>query len=163
MLRPIVSKRVIKQKNIDDFVITEYDHNSNSATLTRGSDKRKSKFAIDKNSREIFSFLELIKSGRAGDGSYPIDGNGLPWQATVSKKEKESVSTTIGKFSAQRYDITFENLSGTKMPYVDMVTHNTLNENNKMSLWVNDQQLAVRAVSKKGGISATWELIRFTP
>ena len=45
------------------------------------------------------------------------------------------------------------------MPYIDMVTFNMLQENNKLNLWVYNNQYAVKATFKKKGLTSSWELI----
>jgi len=120
-------------------------------------------YHIGKSVRDVFSFLSLVSDGKAKEGRYDIDGNGTSWQAKVKEKQSEKLNTAIGKLSAQRYEISFENLSGQKQPYVDMVTHNMLNEGNKMNLWVDDRHLIVKAVLRSKGISTHWDLIGVSP
>jgi len=162
MLRPLVFSRSVEQKELNEEAKTTYDHNLKTASLYRSSTNTSKDYTIGKNSREPFSLLAYISSGKAIGGIYNIDGNGLPWQAHVLDAGIETVKTPLGKYSARRYNITFTNLTGKKMPYIDMVTHNMLSESSKLSLWVSDEEIILKALIKKGAVSMTWDIIGIT-
>jgi len=157
--RPLALNRSVSQKELLEEINTNYDHNTQKAIMSRSSTHNSSTYTISKNSRDPFSLLAYIGTGKAAEGVYNIDGNGLPWQAKVRSFETEIVKTSLGKYLAKRYDLTFTNLTGKKMPYTDMVTFNMLSENNKMSLWVSEENVILKALVKKGAISVTWEII----
>ncbi|MDY0219391.1 MAG: DUF3108 domain-containing protein [Candidatus Cloacimonas acidaminovorans] len=157
--QPITYTRVIRQKNVNDKVIVNYNHNSSQATMIRLSDNSTIQYSIAKNSQDVYSFLAEVIAGRVQTGKYPIDANGVKWQANVVQLASETVDTPLGKYPARHYEITFHNLTEKKMPYIDMVTFNMLQENNKLNLWVYNNQYAVKATFKKKGLSSCWELV----
>lgn len=161
--RPLSLKRIIRQKKLTDEVSTEYDFTKLVARMTHKTDGSIMVYHIGKTVRDVFSFLSLVSDGKVKEGRYNIDGNGTSWQAKVKEKPDEMLNTAMGKLRAQRYEISFENLSGQKQPYVDMVTHNMLNEGNKMNLWVDDRHIIVKAILKSKGISTHWDLTGVTP
>jgi hypothetical protein len=44
------------------------------------------------------------------------------------------------------------------MPYVDMVTHNLLKEDCKLTLWISEDLIPLKAVVNRGLISMSWEI-----
>jgi len=156
--QPLTYTRIIHQKNVQDEVTTTYNHNTAQAVMYRNSDKSTLQYSIAKNSQDIYSFLAKVISGQVDTGTYPIDANGVSWQANITRYSTEIVDTPLGKYPAVRYEISFQNMTNKKMPYIDMVTFNMLQENNKLNLWVYNRQFAVKATFKKKGISSTWEL-----
>jgi len=157
--QPITYTRVIRQKNVNDEITVNYNHNTAQATMFRLSDNSTSQYAIAKNSRDVYSLLAEVITGKVPTGIYPIDANGINWQAKVVQLTSETVDTHLGKYYAKHYEITFRNLTEKKMPYIDMVTFNMLQENCKLNLWVYNNQYAVKATFKKKGLSSSWELI----
>ncbi|MDD4309441.1 MAG: hypothetical protein PHO32_03605 [Candidatus Cloacimonetes bacterium] len=157
-LRPILASRTINQKNLNETITVEYNHPALSAKMIRSSATVNELYPIVNNIRDVFSFLNFVSSGKASAGVYPIDGNGVLFLAKVIPADTEMVKTSIGNYKAKRYDISFSNTTGIKMPYLDMVTNNMLNENTKLSLWVSNK-IPVKAYVRKKGLSMVWELV----
>ena len=156
--QPLTYTRIIRQKNVQDEVTTTYNHNTAQAYMYRNSDKSTTQYSIAQDTQDIYSLLAKVIAGQVETGTYPIDANGVSWQANITRYSSEIVDTPLGKYPAVRYEITFRNLTDKKMPYIDMVTFNMLQENNRLNLWVYNRQFAVKATFKKKGISSTWEL-----
>jgi len=163
LFRPVTLNRIIRQKNLNDLVETKYDYQKLLARQSRKSDGSIAEYVINKQTRDVFSFLAYLAEGKVFPGSYPIDGNGSNWQVSVKEKPLETVNTAIGKYKARRLEISFNNLTEHKQPYVDMVTNNMLKEGNKLSIWVDDRQLILKAVVKSKGITTHWELTGLSP
>lgn len=163
LMRPIAYTRIVKQKNLRDEVVVSYNYNALQATMKRQQDKTSSQYPISSGSRDIFSLLSYIINGHASNGTYQVDANGSPWQANIKAGVTESVKTKIGKFKAKRYDLSFKSLSPKKTAYVDMVTFNLVNPDTKLSIWVSEDKLAVKALVRKKALSMSWELIALTP
>ncbi len=163
LFRPVTLNRIIRQKNLNDVVETKYDYQKLLARQSRKSDGSIAEYGINKQTRDVFSFLAYLAEGKVVPGSYPIDGNGSKWQVSVKEKPLETVNTAIGKYKARRLEISFNNLTEHKQPYVDMVTNNMLKEGNKLSIWVDDRQLILKAVVKSKGITTHWELTGLSP
>jgi len=161
--RPVNYTRKINQKTVQDEVIVKYNRVDNTASMHKKSTGTMNNYIINPNSRDVFSFMALLISGNAASNKYPIDANGTPWLATITSRSKDEVKTKFKKFSTTRFDIEFVSLSKTGTSYVDMVTHNFVNEDTKLSIWVADEDLAVKAVVKKRGISMNWELTGYQP
>ncbi len=158
LLRPVTYTRKINQKTVQDEFVVNYNRTENQASMHRKSTGTTSSYYANPNSRDVYSFMALLLSGKANQNKYPIDANGSAWQATVNSRSIEDVKTKFKTFNATRYDISFNPLSKTATPYVDMVTHNFVNEDTKLSIWVADDGLAVKAAVKKRGLSMNWEL-----
>lgn len=156
---PLVYTRIIRQHSVNDQVSVNYNYNTTQATMYRSSDKSTTQYPIVKNMRDVYSFLAKVISGSAGTGVYLIDVNGVCLQAEVIQHSSERVKTPIGEYTAIPYEITFHNSKSTKPPYVDMVTHNMLQDNNKLNLWVYNNQFPVKATFKKKAINCYCELI----
>lgn len=163
LYRPLTYNRIVKQKGLSDEVSTSYNFGKLSASSVRSSDKSVYNYTLSSHSRDVFSFLMFVSSGQAKAGKYNIDGNGYPWQASLANVGMEEVKTDVGKYKANRWTVTFNNLSGNKTPYVDMVTNNLLNEGTKLNMWVAKDGLVVKATVKKKGITANWDLVRVLP
>ena len=156
---PLTYYRIVKQKNVSDEVTVNYKHNAAEATMSRLSDNSLCRYKTAVGSQDVYSFLAKVISGKATGSNFPIDANGVRWQAKVKKLKAETISTSLGKYPAKHYEITFQNLTERKMPYIDMVTFNMLQENIKLNLWVYNNQYAVKATFKKNGLTSSWELI----
>ncbi len=159
--RPLFYTRSINQKSVKDEITSRYNRKELQLTLHRKSTGISKSYPIHLNSRDVFSMIALLISGKGTSNSYQIDANGSPWQATITSTSREEVKTKIKKFKTKRYDIVFKPLSDAPTNYVDMVTHNFVNEDTKLSLWVADEGLAVKSVVKKKGISMNWELLSY--
>jgi len=159
--RPLNLKRDIHQKSLDDVVTTDYDRTKLTARLCRQSEPKSRSYPIGKDTREVFTFLAFLAKGNPRDGSYEIDGNGSKWKAVVARKGSETVKTILGKQPAQRYEIRFASPDQQKAPYIDMATNNILNQNSRISVWVDAKQRMIKAVVKARGISTNWELIGY--
>jgi hypothetical protein len=141
----------------------EYNYSKLQAKQKSKLNNSNSHYSILPNSRDVFSFLAYVISGKASQGVYNIDANGSPWLAKVQYKGVETVKNQLGKYPAKRYDISFSCLTEVPTPYVDMVTCNLVNQATKLSFWVSQNNLAVKAVVKKNAMSMSWDLIAVKP
>ncbi|HPM05124.1 MAG TPA: DUF3108 domain-containing protein [Candidatus Cloacimonas sp.] len=155
--------RIIRQKHLSDTVVTEFDFEKGLAISTRKSDGSVSSYTIKSGTRDVFSFLAFVSTGKAASGNYALDGNGLTWTALLQEKQYEAIKCTAGKFQTRRYALQLRKPSGVKAPYVDMVTHNILSDDGSMNLWVGENKLLVSASVKRRGITTTWDLVKFEP
>ncbi|PKN72193.1 MAG: hypothetical protein CVU50_08615 [Candidatus Cloacimonetes bacterium HGW-Cloacimonetes-3] len=162
-LRPLKYTRLLKQKKLQDKVLVDYDYSQLKATMFRQSDNSISTYAVQDDSRDVFSFIALLSTGDSIKRQYLIDANGCPWQANVSLPTKEVLSTNIGKISTVRYEVRFKPLSQKATPYVDMITFNFVNENTKLNIWVSDNKIPIKAVARKKAVSMSWEIIGIKP
>lgn len=160
---PLIYQRQIKQKKLDTKVITRYDHPGAKATMDDSATKQHSEYPLPAKIRDIFSFLAFCTQGHAKPGAYPIDANGTPWQAILSAGTEEEVKTSLGKFAATKYLLSFKQTGSGKTPYVDMVTFNLVNAETKLELWISDRGIPLKAKVKKGSQTMNWELTRLQP
>lgn len=158
---PQTYRRDIDQDSNRDIVSVNYDRETQIAKMSMSKDKSVSSYVITKDTRDYFSFLTMLLNDHAGSGSYKIDGNGKLWQADVIYQKTEEIKTALGKIKAKRYRISFKALSTEKAPYIDMVTHNLLNEDTKVTLWISENKVALKANVSKKLISMSWDLISY--
>lgn len=161
--RPVQYTRKVKQKNLLDEVRVDYNYTLLDATMHRQSDNSKSTYRVRGDSRDVFSFISYLASRTTTQRQFNIDANGCPWQATVSNPKREEIKTKIGKLNTNKYEISFKPLSNQDTPYIDMVTHNFVNTESKLELWVSDSKIPVKAVVRKKAITMSWELIGLKP
>jgi hypothetical protein len=50
-------------------------------------------------------------------------------------------------------------LSQEKAPYVDMLTHNFLSEDTRISIWISESGLPLKAQLKKKVLSMNWDIV----
>lgn len=155
--------RTIRQKNLSNEVSVDYNYQKLIATQKSKIEPKIKNYHISKDSRDVFSLLAMIVNGEAKTGCYRIDANGVPWQATLKQSEAETLKTQLGEYPTKRYDIVFKCLSKEKTPYIDMVTFNLVNEDTKLSFWVSDNNVAVKALVRKNAMAMNWELIGLSP
>lgn len=139
--------RTIHQGELRDSVLTLYG--PLSAVMYQKSTGKDISYPIKPLTRDFFSFLRMICSNKGASGSYFLDGNGASWQASVSKGEMEKIKTALGTFTARKHEITLKALSQQKAPYTDMLTHNFLSEDIRMSIWISEGGLPLKAQLKK--------------
>lgn len=150
--------RIIRQSSVSDEVTVVYKHSSRTAKATHRLGNRTYNFAITDSTRDFFSLLTLLANKSAVPSEYSVDGNGLLWSASLRLDGRERIRTKLGKYTCTRYQIRFTPLSAKTMPYVDMVTHNLLKENNKLTLWISEDGIPLKAVVRKGAIGMIWEI-----
>ena len=150
--------RKIKQTKLSDQVEVSYFHFAHYAKVNQQNGKRSFSYAIADSTRDIFSLLAMLIGGRAEPGEYSVDGNGQLWTAYLSKEGRERIRTNLGRFSCTKYALRFKPQSPDKMPYVDMVTHNLLKEDCKLTLWISEDLIPLKAVVNRGLISMSWEI-----
>jgi len=153
--------RTIDQDNSQDSVFVVYDHANSKASMYRRSTKTRQNYSLIYQTRDFFSLMMGLSKGKVKSGKHYVEGNGIIWQAIVEKKETEILKTKLGRFRAQRYKMEFKNTSDNKMPYIDMVTHNLLNNDTTVNIWVSENGLVIKASVTKGLISMVWELLSF--
>ncbi|MCK9584415.1 MAG: DUF3108 domain-containing protein [Candidatus Cloacimonetes bacterium] len=149
--------RTIHQGELRDSVLTLYD--SPRATMYQKSTAEKTSYQVHPNTRDFFSLLRLICSNKSASGNYLLDGNGANWQACVSKGKMEKIKTSLGTFTARRHNISLKALSQEKAPYVDMLTHNFLSEDTRISIWISENGLPLKAQLKKKVLSMNWDIV----
>jgi len=153
--------REIDQNNVCDSVLTTYDHRSKEAVIIRHNPSSAKAFEISSHTRDYFSFMMLLTTQNLKDGVYRIDGNGLLYNAKLVYEKSEVIKTEKGKFNTRKYNISFIPLKKEKMPYIDMVTHNTLHKDTRISIWIGDNGVALKASVRKSALGMSWELIDF--
>ncbi|HQF67536.1 MAG TPA: DUF3108 domain-containing protein [Candidatus Cloacimonadota bacterium] len=151
-------ERKIKQTKLSDQVEVSYFHFAHYAKVAQQNGKRSSSYAIADSTRDIFSLLAMLIGGKAEPGAYSVDGNGQLWTAQLSKEGRERIRTNLGRFSCTKYVLRFKPQSPAKMPYIDMVTHNLLKEDSKLTLWISEDLIPLKAVVNRGLISMSWEI-----
>lgn len=149
--------RIIHQGELRDSVLTLY--HAPFATMHQKSTAQKTSYKLKPSTRDFFSFLRVICSDKNAGGAYLLDGNGVCWQGNVSKAEIQKIKTSLGSFTARKHEITIKSLSTAKAPYTDMLTHNFLSEDIKMSVWISEQGLPLKAQLKKKVWSMNWEIV----
>jgi hypothetical protein len=80
-----------------------------------------------------------------------LEGNRKRW-------EKRKPENLMGIFQTTKYELRFKAQSPHKAPYVDMLTHNFLDESLHLSIWVNQGGIPVKAHLKKRLMVMTWEI-----
>ncbi len=158
---PISYIRNINQDSNVDSVSVRYSHSSLSAVMSSAKQAKKSKYHITSQTRDLFSFLMLLANGNITQDRYVLDGNGRLWNATLSDEGSEVVRTKVGTFKSRRYRVTFEPQNSSVAPYIDMVTHNLLNQDSIVTIWISDSKIAVKAVVRKKLLSMNWELTEY--
>ncbi|MCB5252488.1 MAG: DUF3108 domain-containing protein [Candidatus Cloacimonadaceae bacterium] len=148
--------RTIHQGELRDSVLTLYA--PPLATMHRKSSGEQTSYRIDASVRDFFSFLSKLCRHKNIRGNFLLDGNGAIWQANVSAGETDEIKTAIGKVAARKHEISLKPLSQEKAPYVDMLTHNFLSEDTRMSIWVSEQGLPVKAQLKKKAWRMNWDI-----
>lgn len=149
--------RMIHQDSLKDSVNVIYQHGS--AVMYRKSSKQRFSYNMPANGRDVFSLLWKVCQSPKPIGDYIVDGNGRAWNVSVSGGEIEKLKTSLGKFQTTKYELRFKALSPHKAAYVDMLTHNFLNEDVQLSLWVNQGGIPVKARLRKKLMSMSWEII----
>lgn len=160
---PKTYSRIIRQSTATDDVRVEYNHSRYSAKASHQKGNRQYNYTITQNTRDFFSLLTLLANENTPAGEYSVDGNGTLWSAKLRKDHTEEIRTKLGKYSCTRYQIRFSPLSTKTMPYVDMVTHNLLKDGNKLTLWVSEKGIPLKAVVRKGVLSMSWEITEILP
>lgn len=149
--------RTIHQGELRDSVLTLYT--PPSATMYQKKADKNTSYPIGTSTRDFLSILRLVCSDKNAGGNYLVDGNGTSWQAWVSKAEMDKIKTVLGTFSARKHEITLRPLSQAKAPYIDMLTHNFLSEDIRMTVWVSEQGLPLKAQLKKKILSMNWDIV----
>ncbi len=149
--------RDIHQSELKDTISTKY--HKNSATMHRKSSNESISYTLPAPSHDIFTLLAKICQSEKPVGEYLVDGNGRPWKALVSGGKVEDLKTSLGKFQSRKYELRFKALNAKKAPYVDMLTHNFLDEDLHLSIWVNQGGIPVKAYLRKKLVVITWEII----
>jgi len=156
-MRPTSYQRMIHQGELRDSVFTSFDENH--AIMHQESVGKSLRYEISAEARDIFSFLFAVSQNPNPCKNYILDGDGRPWQAQVSPGVRQRIRTAMGTMFARKHDIRMVPLSQTKAPYVDMITHNFFDENIKLSLWVSDNGIPLKAQLRKNMIGMNWEII----
>ncbi|HOA29026.1 MAG: DUF3108 domain-containing protein [Candidatus Cloacimonetes bacterium] len=149
--------RVIHQSELKDIINTSY--HKNSATMHRKSSNESISYTLPAPSHDIFTLLAKISQSEKPIGEYLVDGNGRPWKAIVSGGKVEDLKTSLGKFQTRKYELRFKALNANKAPYIDMLTHNFLDEDLHLSIWVNQGGIPVKAHLRKKLVVITWEIL----
>jgi len=149
--------RIIHQSELKDTISTSY--HKNSATMHRKSSNESISYTLPAPSHDIFTLLAKISQSEKPIGEYLVDGNGRPWKAVVSGGKVEDLKTSLGKFQTRKYELRFKALNTKKAPYIDMLTHNFLDEDLHLSIWVNQVGIPVKAHLRKKLVVITWEIL----
>lgn len=158
--QPRTFTRVIDQETLTETVTTAYDRKLNIASLRKSSQTNSVTYPIENESRDFFSFVLLVMQNRLSKGSFPIDGNGKIWSAELEYLGDEAIRTSLGKFNTSVYEIKLSPRSEEKTPYVDMISHNILDPEVTIQLWIADQQTTVKAIAKKKLITTSIDLVK---
>lgn len=153
---PKTYTRIIHQDALKDSVTTIYSQGA--ATMYRKSDNNEVSYRIPAKSHDIFTLLTRISQVPKAVGEYYVDGNGRTWKVIVSGGKSENLKTSLGIFQTTKYELRFKAQSPHKAPYVDMLTHNFLDESLHLSIWVNQGGIPVKAHLKKRLMVMTWEI-----
>ncbi len=159
---PVKYYRKIHQSDLRDTVMICYNRESKTASVLSSQSSVEKKYSVPSEIRDYFSFFTMLTLEDLPTGKYVIDGNGCPWMATVNLEKTETIRNATGKFTAKKYNVSFQNMTGRKMPYIDMITHNLLNEDTTLSLWISTNHIAVKASMRKKAVSMIWDLIGYT-
>ena len=149
--------RLVHQGELKDSVLTLY--NAPVATMYQKSTPGNTNYQIKPSTRDIFSFLRVICSNKSAGGNYLVDGNGASWQARVSVGEIDKIKTSLGTFAARKHEISLRALSHEKAPYIDMLTFNFLSEDTRISIWISESGLPLKAQLKKKVLSMNWDIV----
>jgi len=154
---PLRYNRIIHQDTLKDTVLTTYE---NGGGIMRRSKAGTQPFTypLPPQSRDFFSLIWKICKSAKATGEYVVDGNGRTWKAIVSGGDIDNISTPLGKFQATRYQLKFKPITAQKAEYVDMLTHNFLDESITLLLWVNQGGIPVKAHLKKKLMGMHWEI-----
>ncbi|PKN79877.1 MAG: hypothetical protein CVU48_03990 [Candidatus Cloacimonetes bacterium HGW-Cloacimonetes-1] len=159
---PVKYYRKIHQNDLRDSVMVYYNRDNKTASANSTQSKIQGKYKISSEIRDYFSFFTMLTLEDLPTGKYVIDGNGCPWMASVDLEKIETIHTDIGKFTARKYNISFQNMTANKMPYIDMITHNLLNEDTTLNLWISTNHIAVKASMRKKTVSMIWDMIGYS-
>jgi hypothetical protein len=154
---PHTSVRIIHQDALKDSVTTIYSQND--ATMHRKSNNERVSYKISGDTYDIFTLLAMISKKAKAVGEYNVDGNGRTWKAVVSGGKIENIKTSLGTFQTTKYELRFKAQSPQKAPYVDMLTHNFLDEDMHLSIWVNQGGVPVKAHLRKKLMVMIWEIL----
>ena len=154
---PETYTRIIHQSAMRDSVAVI--NATHQAKVWQKSKGKPYSYAKSHDARDVFSFiLLLIKTGNP-ISSYNIDANGAPWKAKVVTLENEKLRTVLGTTLAKKYQISFTPQSKKRTPYIDMLTHNFVAEDTRLTLWVSNDGIPLKATVKKNMLSMNWELV----
>nr|MDK2851045.1 hypothetical protein [Candidatus Cloacimonadota bacterium] len=157
MSLPTSYQRIIHQGELRDSVQTIYNHPK--AVMYRQSTGQSLKYKISNNSRDFFSFLYTLCENPSPSNSYILDEDGRQWRAYVRAKERQRIHTEVGNIYARCLEIQLEPLNDQEHPYVDMLTHNFFDEDIKVTIWISDNGVPLKAHLKKNFIGMNWEII----
>lgn len=158
--RPLEYSRIVDQGKTQDNVKVVYDHTSGMASATHTGPLGTYKYSLVLGERDFFSTLVMICDTAPGTGTYVLDANGKAWNASITIKGTSKLKSAIGKSSCREYQILLQPRTKEKVPYVDMVTHNLFKDKNKVSLWITNDGIPVKAVVKMGLLSMKWSIKR---
>jgi hypothetical protein len=152
--------RIVNQESLSDSIMVVYHSLSDSATVWQRLTGTQHSYPLYMGSRDFFSGLVNIIRGNRINRSLFIDGNGKQWEANVEFGNYQQIRTPIGKFETQVVQLTFSPISTDRMPYLDMLTHNFLSPDSKLTLWISDNGVPIKATIKKKLMTVNWEIIQ---
>ncbi|MDD2331142.1 MAG: DUF3108 domain-containing protein [Candidatus Cloacimonetes bacterium] len=153
--------RLIDQDNNQDSVFVSYKHNEKKAVMKQASQDGQSSYSLQDNTRDFFTFMIGLSYRKLTSNRYWIDGNGILWLAKIENTGAEILRTKQGKIKTEKFTLRFENTGEAKMPYIDMVTHNVLNQDTIVTLWISADNIVHKANVKKGLVNMVWELVNY--
>lgn len=154
--KPKTYLRLIHQGELRDSVYTVYKENV--AVMHTKKEGLRREYPFEESTRDFFSFLHLVGHNIGLKGKFKIDGNGRLWLAKLDYKGEERLTTKLGNFQSHHYELSFSPLSPVKAPYIDMLTHNLLSEDLKLSIWFSDSAVPLKAELKKKLLIMNWEI-----
>ena len=102
-----------------------------------------------KNSRDFFSSLLFLRkiNGLKFEKIY-LDANKIIWSADLTLMKKEKISTQIGTFECNKYQIKFKKISNEKKERSDILTNNLVNEKGILYFWITDDKYKIPVLAK---------------
>lgn len=158
--QPITYTRVIDQDQLAETVTTAYDRKVNTASLRMSQTSNELSYSIENASRDFFSFVLMVMQSGLEEGSFPIDGNGKSWLAQLKYLGDEAIRTSLGKFNTSVYEIRLRPQTEEKTPYIDMISHNILDPDLTIQLWVAEDKTTIKALAKKKLITTSIDLVK---
>ncbi len=149
---PVYYKKSVNQSKYAEDRITFYDRENGLAHRKSFIGRDSLTYKIMKDSRDFFSSLLFLRKIN-GQKHVPIylDANKLIWKADLTLMKTEKLSTKIGKFECNKYEIKFTKISKGKKERSDMLTNNLVSEKGVLYFWITNDGRNVPVLAKYSG------------
>lgn len=158
---PLSYSRKVNQDSNKDVVTVAYKRNTSMANMHFSKSNEVTEYRIDPLTRDYFSFLMMLSNSQLNSGTHTLDGNGKLWKTQLEFQGVETIKSPMGKHKTRKYRLRFIPIDDYQAPYIDMVTHNLLNEDTTVVIWISEDKVAVKATVSKGLLGMQWELIKY--